>query len=302
VRPLRVHELDQHAFGSACFDRDGLILAERDGHIIGYVHAGFGPDQPVEATPPLTLCTELGTTTMLVVDPEADAPLVARGLILEAERYLRRRGAKVLYAGGQFPLNPFYWGLYAGSECSGILPSHPVFPEALAALGYEPISTTVWLTADLSSAEPRDPRAVIIRRQTQLEIREDASPSNWWENQALGEFHLTHLRLLARTDGTELGRLTAWDMNWFGRRDGQSRLGLIGVEVAAMHRRRGYGRHLVTELLRWAREHAINRIEVQTLATNLAALGLYESLGFHPCDQSIVYRLPAHLIDRSNQV
>jgi ribosomal protein S18 acetylase RimI-like enzyme len=301
VRPLRVHELDTHAFGSACFDRAGLIVAERDGRIIGYVHAGFGPDDPVETTPPLTLCTGLGTITMLVVDAEPDAPSVARGLILEAERYLRSRGARVLYAGGQYPLNPFYWGLYAGSEGSGIPASHPVFPQALAALAYEPISTTVWLTLDLADAEARDPRAILIRRQTEIDIGEDASPSNWWENQALNEFHLTRFRLVARTDATEIGRLTAWDMNWFGRLDGQARLGLIGVEVAAAHRRRGYGRHLVSETLRWARERAINRIEVQTVATNLPALALYESLGFRPHDQSTVYRLPAHLLDRSGQ-
>ena len=53
--PLRVHELDNHAFGTACFDRDGLIVAERDGQILGYVHAGFGPDLPVESTAPFSL-------------------------------------------------------------------------------------------------------------------------------------------------------------------------------------------------------------------------------------------------------
>ena len=34
-------------------------------------------------------------------------------------------------------------------------------------------------------------------------------------------------------------------------------------------------------------------------ATNLPALGLYQSLGFQPIDQSTLYRLPAHLLDRS---
>ena len=294
-----MHELDDHAFGSAYFDRAGLIVAERDDQIIGYVHAGFGPDQPIEATPPLSLCSALGAITMLVVDSEPDAPAVARGLILEAERYLRTRGANVLYAGGQFPLNPFYWGLYAGSEGSGIPSSHPVFPQALAALEYEPISTTVSLEFDLASTEPRDPRALVIRRQTQLVIYEDALPENWWENQALSEFHLTRLRLVARSEGIELAWATTWDMTWFGRGDGKTRLGLIGVEVAADHRRKGYGRHLVSEVLRWARDHSIALVEVQTMSTNQPALALYRSLGFRPIDQSSVFRLPAHLLDRS---
>ena len=55
VRPLRVHELDSHAFGAVCFDRAGLIVAERDGRIVGYVHAGFGPDFPVESTAPFSI-------------------------------------------------------------------------------------------------------------------------------------------------------------------------------------------------------------------------------------------------------
>jgi ribosomal protein S18 acetylase RimI-like enzyme len=299
VRPLRVHELDDHAFGSAYFDRAGLIVAERDGRAIGYVHAGFGPDQPVPSTPPFALDRSLGTIAMLAVESGADAPEVAQGLILQAERYLREAGASVIYAGGQFPLNPFYWGLYAGSEGSGVLPWHPVFPQLLISMGYEPAGATVFLEFDLAQSEPRDPRAVVIRRQTQLEVEEDAMPEDWWENLALGDFHPTRYRLLARSDMAVLARATTWDMDWFGRRDSKSRLGLIGVEVAPAHRRKGYGRFLVGEILRTARELAIGAVQVQTSATNLPALGLYQALGFHPIDQSTVYRLPAHQLDRS---
>ncbi len=299
VRPLRVHELDSHAFGTVCFDRAGLIVAERDGRILGYVHAGFGPDLPVESTAPFTFDPALGTISMLVVDPVVEDPELACRLILEAERYLRSRGACVLYAGGQYPLNPFYWGLYAGAEGSGVLSGHSVFAQTLTAMGYEPASTTVFFEFDLASPEPRDARAVLTRRQTQLEIEEDAAPIHWWENQALSEFHLTRFRLLARTDGTELARATTWDMTWFGRGDGRTRTGLSCVEVSLSHRRRGYGRYLVSEVIRWAREHAWSLVEVQCLATNQPALTLYQTLGFVPVDQSTVYRLPARLLDRS---
>ena len=299
VRPLRVHELDDHAFGTVYFDRAGLIVAERQGRIVGFVHAGFGPDEPAQSTPPFVLDRSLGTIAMLAVEPSPDAPEVAQGLILQAERYLRQAGANVVYAGGQFPLNPFYWGLYAGSESSGVLPWHPVFPQILISMGYEPVSTTVFLEYDLTQDEARDPRAVMIRRQTQLEIDEDAMPENWWENLALWDFRPARYRLIDRTDQVVLGRALTWDMNWFGRRDGRSRLGLIGVDVASNHRRKGYGRFLVGEILRSAREVGIHAVDVQTAATNLPALGLYQALDFQPIDQSTVYRLPAHLLDRS---
>ncbi len=299
VRPLRVHELDSHAFGGVIFDPDGLIVAERDGRIVGFVHAGFGPDFPVESTAPFSVDRALGTIAMLIVDQIVDDPEVTRGLTLQAERYLRSRSAQVLYAGGQFPLNPFYWGLYGGAEGSGVLSGHAHFAEVLTAMGYESSSTTVFLEFNLADPESRDARTVLIRRQTQLEIEEDALPAHWWENQSLSSFHLTRVRLLARSSGTELARASTWDMSWFGRGDGRSRTGLIGVEVAASHRRKGYGRYLVSELVRWAREHGYAVVEVQTQAANEPALALYQTVGFVAVDQSTVYRLPARELDRS---
>jgi ribosomal protein S18 acetylase RimI-like enzyme len=301
VRPLRVCELDAHALGMVYFDRAGLIVADCDEQIVGFVHAGFGPDQSVAATRPFELSKALGTIGMLVVEPslEAAAPGVARGLILEAERYLRSKGAKVLYAGGQFPLNPFYWGLYGGSEASGILSAHPIFPEVLTAMGYEPVSTSVLLEADLANLKPRDPRAVVIRRETQVEFHEDALPLHWWENLAIGEFHPTHVHLLARSSQAVVARATTWDMSWFGRGDGRSRVGLIGLEVAADHRRKGYGRFLVAEVFRRVQEQSTFVVVVQTLSTNQPALSLYMSLGFEPVEQSTIYRLPARFLERS---
>lgn len=298
VRPLRAHELDVYAFGSVYFDRRGLTVAENDGRIVGFVHAGFGPDLPVESTVPFALDPTMGTICMLAVEPGTD-PAVAHGLILHAERYLRSCGASVLYAGGQLPLNPFYWGLYGGSEGSGIPAVHLSFPEALAAMGYEPVSTTVALEFDLAEAEPRDPRATLIRRQTQIDFEEDALPGHWWENLALADCHLARFRLLARIGGAELAHATTWDMSWFGRHDGKTRMGLLGVEVDASRRRKGYGRHLVSEILRCARDHGVARVQVQTAVTNQPALAFYQSLGFQPVEQSTVYRLPAHLLGRS---
>jgi ribosomal protein S18 acetylase RimI-like enzyme len=301
VRPLRVSELDGHVLGMVYFDREGLIVADCDERIVGFVHAGFGPNQSVAATRPFELCKALGTIGMLLVEPSlgTEAPGVARGLILKAERYLRSQGAKVLYAGGQFPLNPFYWGVYGGSEASGILSGHPLFPEMLTAMGYEPVSTSVLLEVDLANLQPRDPRAVVIRRETQVEFHEDALPLHWWENLAIGEFHPTHVHLLARSSQALLARATIWDMSWFGRGDGRSRVGLIGLEVAADHRRKGYGRFLVAEVFRRVQEQSTFVVVVQTHSTNQPALSLYMNLGFEPVEQSTIYRLPARLLERS---
>jgi ribosomal protein S18 acetylase RimI-like enzyme len=301
VRPLLVHELDDHAFGSVLFDREGLIVAEREGRPVGFVHAGFGPDLLTNAHP-FEFSPDLGAVTIVAVEPGPDAAATAAGLVVEGERFLRSRGAQVIYGGGQFPLNPFYWGLYGGSEASGVPSSHTQFSGALSALGYQPINTTVHLHHDLDQEEARDPRAPLLRRQAIADFNEDPLPSNWWENIALSDFHLTHVRLASRTDGVEIARANTWDMTWFGRVDGRTRIGVFGVEVAPAHRGKGYGRFLVAEILRNARENGFERAEVQTLSDNQPALALYQSLGFKPVEQSTVFRLPAPFPDRSRPV
>jgi len=294
VRPVRVHEFDSHALGTVLFDADGLIVAERDGRIVGFVHAGFGPDLPVESNQPFQVCHDIGSISMLCVDPQLDDPQLHASLIEAAERYLRSRGAKVLYAGGLFPLNPFYWGIYGGSEGAGVLAGHVAFHLVVRSSGYEPASTTVLLEADLAVPEPRDPRAALIRRQTQFEVLDDALPPHWWQNLALGEFELMTARLLMKDDGTLVARAQAWDMGWFGREDGRTRIGLINLEVPPQHRRKGYGRFLVSEIFRRARANMIAAVAVATASSNQPALSFYASLGFQQIDESTLYRLASN--------
>jgi ribosomal protein S18 acetylase RimI-like enzyme len=290
AQPLTANEFDAHVISKPHFDAAGLVVAEREGRIAGFVHAGFGP-QELPGTPH-QLCHALGTIALLVIDPGAEAadPELGSGLIAEAEGYLRHRGAQVIYAGGQSPLNPFYWGIYGGSEWAGILAVHSSFLRYVVQAGFAPVSTTVLLEADLSTPEPRDPRAALIRRQARVVITEDVLPRDWWESLAIGEFRPTRFHLLSKASETELAHATTWDMNWFGRTDGHARLGLIDLEVPPEHRRKGYGRFLIAEILRYARDQMIARVAVQTAATNAPALALYESLQFEPVETAILYR------------
>jgi ribosomal protein S18 acetylase RimI-like enzyme len=287
-----VHELCAQAWGSVLFEAAGLVVAERDGRIVGFAHAGFGPEWPVDATRPLDLSFELGTIAMLLVEPGFEDPEVVDGLLEAAEGYLRDRGAKVLYAGSLFPLNPFYWGIYGGSEGAGVLSGHQAFHRGVIDRGYVCAGSTVLLEADLGTPEPRDPRSALIRRQAHLELVEDAPPAHWWQGLALGEFPVTEARLRARSDGTELARAAIWDMSWYSREDGRARVGLLNLEVAPEHRRKGYGRFLVSEIFRHARSNLIDLVEIQTAAENAPALGLYASLGCVPIDRATLYRLP----------
>jgi ribosomal protein S18 acetylase RimI-like enzyme len=290
VRPLSPHELNEMVLTRLPFEADGLILAESDGKLAGFVHAAFGPESA--DGPSHRIDRSMGTVAMLVVDPVVDDPGLELALFAEAEAYLRSRGAEVLYAGGQLELSSYYWGVYGGSECSGMLDQHRAFRRAAEGSGYEAVARSILFDVDLSAPEPRDPKSPLIRRQTWVEVVEDARPANWWEASAIGCSQISRFRLVAKADDRELAVASTWDMAAFGRLDGKARTGLIDVEVAEGHRRKGYGRFLIGEILRHCRNQWGEFVSVQTRSTNAAAIGLYRSLGFEPVDSATLYRRP----------
>jgi N-acetylglutamate synthase len=58
-------------------------------------------------------------------------------------------------------------------------------------------------------------------------------------------------------------------------------LGVTAVEVAAAHRRSGLARTVMAALLRWGTERGARRSHLEVSSENLAALALYEGLGYH---------------------
>ncbi len=299
---LRVHEIDAHAWGCVHFDSRGLTVAEIEGQIVGFVHAGFGPDYPIPAPRPFEVSREIGAISQLVVRPDHAQTHLAAELIQHAEDYLRDRGARVIYGGSLFPLNPYYWGISGGSEGSGVGSGEHAFLRALDEMGYQPASSTILLEARLVDPETRDPRAAMIRRQTRVEFQEDPLPADWWEGVALGNFPMMQARLVSKATDAIIASAATWEMGWFSRMDGQSRVGLIKLHVDPSHRRKGHGRFLVSEIFRRLRDHQVQVVCAQTGTTNLPALGLYASLGFEPIDQSTLYRLPAETRDRRHPV
>jgi ribosomal protein S18 acetylase RimI-like enzyme len=298
VRPLVVHDWDALVVGKPHFDADGLIVAERDGRVVGFAHAGFGPVQP--EGPSHRLDTSMGTIALLALEPGLDDESLERGLILEAERYLGRRGASVVYAGGRHPLDPFYWGLYGGSEFSGILSGHTAFHRAVQRSGYQAVSTAILLELNLNQSEPRDPRMAALRRQTRFEAIEDNPPMGWWTAAAIGPFHPTYYRLVHRGDQKVLASAMTWEIASELGNGGPNRTALILVQVNPEWRRKGLGRLLSIEVLRHCREMLGDIVCVQTLDTNEAALSLYEGLGFQRVDSALLYRLPAELTHRGH--
>ena len=288
VQPVSVDLLEQFVFGRLYFDYEGLFLAWDDQEPLGFAHAAFGPNEQENA-----LTTELGVVSLLLVRPECDEPAIAGELLKRCEDYLHRHGAKVLYGGGIRPLNPFYLGLYGGSELPGILQSDCVALELFRSHGYQEIDRTVIFHVDLHRFRaPINRRQMQIRRRMMVQVTVDPPSRNWWEACTTGCFDLTRYDLVPR-GGTSIGHATVRSMD-SGTAFGPARsVGLIELEVAPGYRRQGLTTFLLTETFHQLARQGIARVEVQTMAHNQPAVGLYRKLGFKQVEQGVVFRKEA---------
>lgn len=88
----------------------------------------------------------------------------------------------------------------------------------------------------------------------------------------------------ASVDGIEVGIL------WLGmrRRDGRPQAFILDIEVAADHRRRGYGRELMHAAEREARRLGAESIGLHVFGFNTGAVRLYEQLGYRRTEESLL--------------
>jgi GNAT superfamily N-acetyltransferase len=278
--------LDLLVLSKPYFDREGLILALDDGRPIGFAHAGFGPNEDETR-----LSTEMGVTVLLLTINHPEEAAIGAELLARSEDYLRRRGAKVLYGGGIKPLNPFYVGLYGGSELPGIFDSEPQTQTLLREHGYREIDRTVVFHRELASFRPVvDRQQMQIRRNTDVEVTIDPPPRSWWDACSMSAFDRTVYRLRPRTGGEPIASATFWNMESFAAARGVRMHGLIDFEVEPSQRHKGMATYLIGEALRQLHEQAVALVEVQTMQGNTAAVKMYRKLGFEQVDSGAVFR------------
>ncbi len=286
TQPVSADLIQQLVFSKIYFDHEGLVLAFDDGRPVGFAHAGFGPNEARN-----DIDTAMGVTCVVVVNPEYEGSTVPAELLARCEQYLRGRGAKVLYGGGIGPLNPFYTGLYGGSELPGILATDQEVCKLFLARGYREIDRTVLLRRGLADFEvPFDRRQMQLRRQMVVEVTSDALPCDWWEACTLGDFDLTRFEVVPRAGGPAVATATFRAMEPIGSGGVGRRTGLVDLFVDPALRRRGLAVFLLSEAFRQFGRQGITVVEAQTMQHNAHALGMYRKLGFEQVGQGIVYR------------
>ena len=286
LQPITVDLLEQLVFAKLYFDYQGLFMASLDEQAVGFAHAGFGPNEPQDA-----VTTERGVVSMLMVRAGAENSGAAEGLLEHCEAYLKHRGARILYGGGIQPLNPFYLGLYGGSELPGILLSDTVASGLFRTHGYEEVDQTLIMQRSLEGFQvPVDRQQLQYRRQMAVDVTVDAPAATWWQACTTGDFDLTRFQVKPRGGGQVLAEAVFRSMDPTGAGAFVRTAGLLNLTVQAEYRRKGLGQFLLAEAFQGFLRQGIMQVEAQTVSNNTAAVKLLAKLGFQPTDQGIVFR------------
>jgi GNAT superfamily N-acetyltransferase len=261
-------------------------LAHDDDRLLGFAHAGFGPDAQNN-----WISTETGIICVVVTTSGCAEAQVADGLLDRCEQYLQYRGAKVLYGGGCQPLHPFYLGLYGQSDLPGVLDSDTVARSAIAARGYREVERTALFSRNLDGFESQiDRQQMQIRRQMQVEVTPDAPTNTRWEAFTFGEFDLTRFDLVVRGRREPVASALFRSMEPSGTTGVARAAGLIDISIAEPQRRRGLATFLLNEAFRQFLRQGIRRVEVQAAQSNTAALALFQKLGLQQSAQGALWR------------
>jgi ribosomal protein S18 acetylase RimI-like enzyme len=293
MQPMSATLLEQFVFSKPYFDAAGLIVALCDDKPVGFVHAGFGPNEEGTA-----LATEFGTTYLLMLENGTPNAELADELLARSETYLRDRGATVLYCGGIRPLNAFYLGLYGGSELPGVLDTDPVVGEACRRRGYYPIDRVVIMRRSLA-----DFRLAVTREGRQLRRMvasgESYSPpaANWWEACTTGAFERIDFYVQALDTSNVLGKVSFWDVEPLSTGWGVPTSGMFDLEIVPEARRKGLAMFLLGEAFNRLKNRGIVVVEAQTMQGNTPALAMYSKLGFETTGYGEVFRKGTQQVD-----
>jgi len=285
MQPMSLDLLDRHVLSKPYFKRHGLIVAEDDGQVVGFAHAG-----PSSADGHSTADYACGVTCMVLTSPEAEEGLRLQ-LLTACEEYLTSQGTVTLLGGAAFPADPYYHGLYGGSDVSGILQSDEKATAMYQAAGYSACRTWAVMQRDLSGFRPViDRKQMQVRRKYSVAANLDPRNPHWWDACTWGMMQQTRFTLTPKCGGAVEGAAMLWDMEPLASSWGVHAMGVSSIEVAAASRRQGAATFLLGEILRQMQSAGVTLIETHVDQSNAPAMGLVQKLGFCEVDRSVQYQ------------
>ena len=268
------------------FDPRGLIVAVEGGDMAGFVHAGFGCNA-VESD----LSFDTGVICVIMVQPRFRRRGIGRELVLRAESYLRHSGATTILAGPSKGLDPFFYGLYGGSQPSGFLESDISAAPFFEAIGYEPCARHHVFQRDIrDQKDPINFRLSSIRRKMQLEILDHPSSPSWWWMTRLGRLDSLWFRLVPKSGGAAVAGVTVLGLDLYLPGWEERVVGLADMELGESERKQGYGQVLLIETVRRLRQELVTRVETHAADSDPDLIAVLKSSGLSQVDTGVVYR------------
>lgn len=286
MQPMSATVFEQLVLAKPTFDPQGLTVATEAGRPIGFAHAAFGPTSDQS-----NLSTEKGGVSMLMTRRPDGNPAVASELLARSEQYLRSRGAKTLLAGGVRPLDPFYLGLYGGSQMSGILASDVHGQELFSTHGYQDVGRTLIWHRELSGFRPSVDRKLmqVRRRCCALQAIPDPLPKTWWEACTYGGFDRTRFELRKTPRDAPIASVMFWNMQPLSNSWGVQAAGLVDLQVAPNERRQAVASFLLGEAFRQLAVQNIMLVEAQSPESDATATAFFQKAGFKQVDTATAF-------------
>jgi ribosomal protein S18 acetylase RimI-like enzyme len=282
VRLASSMPLERFVFSKPQFDPAGLFVAEEDGQCLGFAHAGIAACGP-EGPPASVVC-------LLGVRPNFRRHGIGTELLRRCEEYLPERGGPRILAGGHWPNNPFYTGLYGGCESPGFLRSDPLAEPFFLRHGYTLDHQVLVMQRPLEQPfKLFDPRFVALRQRFDLRVDYPRSLRGWWRECVVGYLEPLEFVLIDRQTGLPAARTLVWDMDGFGLRWHSAAVGILDFEVLPEYRRQGLGKLCLSYIMRQVQEQFFHVVELHLSDSKLQALTFLQGMGFAQVDTGQIF-------------
>jgi GNAT superfamily N-acetyltransferase len=277
--------LEKYVFAKPWFDRHGLIVACDGARPIGFVHAGFATSDDQRDIDPAQ-----GTICQVMVAPHEQRGVIAVELLNAGEDYLRRRGARQIYAGSQYPLNPFYLGLYGSSDVPGVLATDTMLVELLRGSGYTPkIRRTLWRRTLAGLKPPIDRQWMQVRRKFTASALLEAHPDNWWDACVWAHHDWTRCNLTLPNGSERVISALLWDIEPLAMSWGVQTAGLIWIDDTPEAREEGLTLFLLSETMRQYQAAGYAAFEAQAAADDASLASIFTRLGLAQYDEAALW-------------
>lgn len=277
--------LEYFLYAKPYFDPESLIIASADQQMVGFSWTGFGPNDSES-----TLDLGSGVVCLLGVVPSYRNQGIGSELLHRAESYLSAHGSSDLFAGPMYPLNPYTFGLYGGSNSPGFLDSDPLARPFFEHRGYAVQSGCLVFQRSMQRAlNVADGRFAAHRLRYEIH----AGPfqgTTWWQECFLGPVELHEYRLEDKLTGRTAARALMWEMETYTPRWNEHAIGITDIVVPAEMRRQGLAKFLLAQMLRYFQDQFFSLVEMQVHAENTAGINLLRGLGFEQVDSGHIYR------------